>query len=252
MKAKIPVSVYIITLNEEANIGRALDCLGDFDEVVIVDSGSSDRTVEIAESRGNTRVSFREFDGFAAQKSHALSLCRNDWALNLDADEELTEEYIAEVRKIVAQDEFDALESTRTLIRWGARPRHFGGAERLIRLFRKSAGHYPPRRVHESIHIDGRVAKTSATILHHENLTFSQRVAKSKRYAEARARDKFDRGDKAPLPVLLLIFPLSFIQHYVFKGHILDGVDGLLTSMNSAYYAFMKYARLWELYRGRE
>ena len=96
------------------------------------------------------------------------------------------------------------------------------------------------------------MAKTAATILHHENLTFSQRVAKSKRYAEARARDKFDRGDRASLPVLLFIFPLSFLQHYALKGHILDGVDGLLTSMNAAYYAFMKYARLWELHRGRK
>ena len=252
MNAKIPVSIYMITLNEEANIAASLARMGDFEEVIIVDSGSSDRTVEIARSHPNVRVSFREFDGFAAQKSHALSLCGNEWVLNVDADEILSDEFIAEVGRIVAENEVDALESGRTLIRWGARPRHFGGGDRLIRLFRKSAGHYPERRVHESIHIEGRVAKTAAAILHHENLTFSERVAKANRYAEARARDKFDRGDRVSAPTLAFIFPLSFLQHYFLKGHFLDGVDGLLTSMNAAYYTFMKYARLWELHKGRE
>ncbi len=251
MPGKIPVSVYLITLNEEANIAVSLDRMADFDEVIIVDSGSSDHTLEIAESYPNVRTAYRAFDGFAAQKSHALSLCRNEWALNVDADEILTDEYLAAVRRTVTANEVDALQSTRTLIRWGRKPRHFGGRDRLVRLFRKSAGHYPERRVHESISINGRLAHTEATILHHENLTFSQRVAKAKRYAEARARDKFDRGDTVSAPTLLAIFPLVFLQHYILKGHVLDGVDGLLTSMNAAYYAFIKYARLWELHCGR-
>ena len=251
MTDKIPVSVFTITLNEEANIARALDRMADFDEVIVVDSGSSDRTVEIAGGYPNARAVFHRWAGFAAQKAHAMSLCRNQWVLNVDADEILTDAYIDEVRKVVAADEVDALESTRTLYRWGSRPRHFGGKDRLIRLFRKSAGHYPDRRVHESISIDGKVARTDATILHHENLTFTERVAKANRYSEARARDKFERGDKVSLPVLLFIFPLTFHQHYFLKGHILDGVDGLLTSMNAAFYAFMKYAKLWELRRQR-
>lgn len=251
MPDKIPVSVYMITLNEEANIGAALERMTDFDEVIVVDSGSRDRTVEIAEGYPNARASFHAWEGFAAQKAHAMSLCRNEWVLNIDADEMLTDAFIEEVRKTVAADEVDALESTRTLYRWGKRPRHPGGTDRLVRLFRKSAGHYPARRVHESISIDGKIARTDAAILHHENLTYTERVAKANRYSAARAEDKFDAGDTVSPVTLLFIFPLTFSQHYFLKGHILDGVDGLLTSMNAAFYAFMKYAKLWELHRRR-
>ncbi len=252
MSEKIPVSIYMIVLNEEANIAAALDCMREFDEVIVVDSGSRDRTVEIADGYANVKTSFHHWEGFAAQKAHAMSLCRNEWVLNIDADEILTEQYIEEARRVVAANEVDALESTRTLYRWGKRPRHPGGTDRLIRLFRKSAGHYPERRVHESISIDGKVARTEATILHNENLTYTERVAKSNRYSEARARDKFDKGDKVSLPTLLFIFPLTFHQHYFLKGHVFDGIDGLLTSMNAAWYAFMKYAKLWEMRRRRE
>lgn len=252
MSEKIPVSIYMIVLNEEANIAAALERMTEFDEVIIVDSGSRDRTVEIADGYPNVKTSFHHWEGFAAQKAHAMSLCRNEWVLNIDADEILTEQYIEEVRRVVVANEVDALESTRTLYRWGKRPRHPGGTDRLIRLFRKSAGHYPERRVHESISIDGKVARTEATILHNENLTYTERVAKSNRYSEARARDKFDKGDRVSLPTLLFIFPLTFHQHYFLKGHVFDGVDGLLTSMNAAWYAFMKYAKLWEMRRRRE
>ena len=251
MTEKIPVSVYMIVLNEEGNIGAALDRMADFDEVIVVDSGSRDRTLEIAGGYPNVTTAFHAFEGFAAQKTHALSLCRNEWVLNVDADEILTDEYIEEVRKTVAANEVDALESTRTHYRWGSRPRHFGGKDRLIRLFRKSAGHYPERRVHESISIDGKVARTEATILHHENLTYTERVAKANRYSQSRAEDKYDKGDRVSVLTLLFIFPLTFIQHYLLKGHVFDGVDGLLSSMNAAYYAFMKYAKLWELHRRR-
>ncbi len=251
MSEKIPVSIYMIVLNEEANIAAALERMTEFDEVIVVDSGSRDRTVEIADGYPNVKTSFHHWEGFAAQKAHAMSLCRNEWVLNIDADEILTEQYIEEVRRVVAANEVDALESTRTLYRWGKRPRHPGGTDRLIRLFRKSAGHYPERRVHESISIDGKVARTEATILHNENLTYTERVAKANRYSEARARDKFDKGDKVSLPTLLFIFPLTFHQHYFLKGHVFDGVDGLLTSMNAAWYAFMKYAKLWEMRRRR-
>jgi len=253
MAAKIPVSVYMITLNEEKNIGSALGCMADFDEVIVVDGGSTDRTVEIAASHANVRLSTqREWRGFAAQKTHAMSLCRNEWVLNVDADETLTREYIEQVRKVVSSDEVDALESTRVLYRWGKRPRCFGGKERLIRLFRKSAGHYPPKLVHESVAIKGKVAYTDAAIEHHENLIFTLRALKASRYAESRARDKFGSSGEVSAIILLGIFPWTFVQHYFLKGHVLDGIGGLLTSTNAAFYAFMKYARLWELQQHRD
>lgn len=249
---KIPVSVFIITLNEAKNIGACLDRLAEFDEVILVDSGSTDGTVGIAERHDNVKSSFNEWPGFGRQKAHALSLCSNEWVLNLDADEIPTDEYIEEVRRVVEADEADALESARVLYRWGARPKDFGRDDRLVRLFRKSRGHYPPRGVHESVSVSGRVVRTNAAIEHHENLGYSRRVDKANRYSLARARDKFERGDRAGAMTLLLIFPVTFARLYLFKGHFRDGVDGLLTSMNAAFYAFMKYAKLWEMRRGRD
>jgi glycosyltransferase involved in cell wall biosynthesis len=247
----IPVSVYIITLNEAANLRRLLPALSDFAEVVIVDSGSKDATRAVAESFANVRFSHRDWSGFGEQKQHALTLCSSEWVLNLDADEELTPDYLAELHKTITANDCDALQSRRTLLRWGKRPRGFGKDDLLIRLFRKRCGHYPPVKVHERIIIDGRVKETSAELLHHENLTFGERMQKSNQYSQLKAADKFAKGKRSTWLHLVLAFPVAFIQCYIGKGCFLDGSDGILTSMNFAYYNFMKYAKLWELQQGR-
>lgn len=245
----IPVSVYIITRNEEDNIARVLDNLKDFAEVIVVDSGSTDRTLEIARTYPNTKVSFNEWPGFGKQKAHALSLCSKPWVLNLDADETLSDELIAEVKGFIQQEEKIALQCRRILYRWGRRPRSFGGYEKLIRLFKVGHGHYDTRQVHESIIIEGPIQDSQAAILHHENLSYSQRIEKTVFYAKLKAKDKFERGDRISFIVVLLIFPLAFIRCYLFKGHFLDGLQGVLTSVNVAFYNYMKYANLWDMNR---
>lgn len=252
MYEKIPVSAYIITLNEAENIGACLDRLVEFDEVILVDSGSTDGTVEIAQHYENVKASFNEWSGFSAQKTHALSLCSNEWVLNVDADEIITDGYLDAIKQTIVEDKVDALESNRTLFRWGVQPRRFIRKERLIRFFRKSAGHYEPKRVHECISISGNIGTTEATIDHFENLTYTQRVDKANKYSEAKAQDKFEKRGSVSVVTLVLIFPVTFIQVYFFKGFFLDGIDGLLSSMNTAFYTFMKYAKLWELNRGRK
>lgn len=249
MSQTLPVSAFIITLNEQENIGACLDRLVEFDEVILVDSGSTDATLAIASEYPNVKASFNAWPGFSQQKAHALSLCQHEWVLNIDADEILTDAYLDEVRKIVSDNKVDGLESNRTLYRWGKKPRHFGGDDRLIRLFRKSKGHYEDRRVHESISVAGEIASTDATIIHNENLTFSQRVDKSNKYSQAKAEDKFDKGHNVSALTLFLIFPVTFLQVYLFKGHFLDGIGGLMTAMNASYYNFMKYAKLREMHR---
>lgn len=245
----IPVSVYVITKNEEANISRLLDNLQRFAEVVIVDSGSSDRTLEIAESYENTQVSFNQWPGFGEQKAHALSLCTYPWVLNLDADETLSDSLIEELEAFIAQDNYVALQSTRLLLRWGRQPRSFGGVEKLIRLFKKNCGYYESKQVHESISIDGAIKETSAAILHHENLSYSERIEKTVFYAKLKAQDKFNKGDKTNMFIVLIIFPFSFIRTYLFKGHFMDGFGGVLTSVNVAFYNYMKYSNLWDLHK---
>lgn len=246
MKNSIPASVYIITLNEEVNIAASLDRVSEFDEVILVDSGSNDGTLDIAKSYPNVTTFYKKFLGFSEQKAYALSLCKNPWVLNIDADELVTQEYIEAIKSTISEDKVDALESTRTLLRWSKAPRNFSKPERLIRFFRKSAGSYPQRRVHESIAIVGDIARTDATILHYENLTLSKRIAKSNSYSELKALDKYESGGSASIISFVLAFPVTFIRLYIFKGHCFDGVEGFLTCMNASFYAFMKYAKLWE------
>lgn len=250
--SKIPASVFMITLNEEKVIANSLASVATFAEVIIVDSGSTDRTIEIAEQFPNVTVSYNAWPGFSEQKAHAMSLCSYPWVFNLDADEIPTQEYIDEVRQLIAEDSHDALESNRTLIRWGQKPRNFSKNDRLIRFFRRECGHYEVRRVHESISITGSVKKTDATILHNENLSLSQRFTKSNRYSELKAQDKFDKNENASLASIILMFPITFLQVYLFKGHFLDGLEGFNTSMNAAFYTYMKYAKLREMHQRKK
>ena len=148
---------------------------------------------------------------------------------------------------MIKDNSHEALQSNRLLLRHGERVRHFGGEDRLIRFFRKSSGHYQNRRVHESISVIGKVKSTPARILHFENLTLSQRFEKANRYSQLKAEDKLERGDIANVLIIILIFPISFIQFFVFKGHFLGGINGFITAMNAAFYNFMKYAKLREL-----
>ncbi|MDG0999121.1 MAG: glycosyltransferase family 2 protein [Gammaproteobacteria bacterium] len=247
MSDEILASVYIITLNEEENIQALLDNVKNFNEVILVDSGSTDNTLTLAAQYNNVFIHEQAWLGFSAQKSFALNLCKNEWVLNLDADEICTKEFVDEATNLIKENSHDALESTRLLLRFGEKVRHFGGEDRLIRFFRKSCGHYQTRRVHESISITGRVKSTSASILHFENLTLSRRFEKANRYSELKAEDKLEKGDTTSGIVIMAIFPISFIQFFIIKGHFLGGIDGFITAMNAAFYNFMKYSKLREL-----
>jgi glycosyltransferase involved in cell wall biosynthesis len=243
----LPVSVYVITLNEAANLRRLLPQLAGFSEVVIVDSGSNDGTQDVARSFANVKLFHRDWSGFSDQKNYALSLCAQEWVLNLDADEELTDDYLAELRGVLKSGAYDALRTRRKLLRWGQASRSFYKDDVLVRFFRKRCGYYPSARVHEKLEIQGRVCDSNVYFLHHENLTFTQRIHKSNQYSELKALDKFAQGKRANVLQLALIFPLRLVQAYLGKGCFLDGMDGVLTSMNVAWYHFMQYAKLWEL-----
>lgn len=249
MKPGIKVSVYIISLNEEEHLARLLPQLADFKEVILVDSGSTDNTLKIAASFPNVSISKRVWSGFSEQKAYALSLCNEEWVLNLDADEELTQEYLNTLDSVINSDDYDALQTRRILLRWGKQPRCFIKDDVLIRLFRKKCGTYHPARVHEKIAIEGRIKISNTYFLHHENLSFSQRIQKSNHYSQLKAEDKFARGHRCSVLHLVLIFPLAFLQCYLGKGLFLDGGDGIATSMNHAFYNFMKYVKLRELWQ---
>lgn len=243
----IPVSVYIITLNEAEKLPGLLSQLAAFSEVVIVDCGSTDRTAEIARKFANVNFSFRAWTGYSEQKAYALSLCSNAWVLNLDADEELTPEYVQEILNTLNDGESVAMESPRILYRWGRRSNNFSRGNRLVRLFRKDCGYYEARRVHERITVRGKIRRTSAPLIHHQNMNITEAIEKLNKYSQLKALDKHDKGSYFSTFIMLLIFPVTFLQHYLLRGFFLDGQDGLISSVNIAYYHFMKYAKLWEL-----
>lgn len=249
MKSNIPIpaSVYIITLNAADRLSQLLSQLRNFDEVIIVDCGSTDQTRDIASRYANVDFSHHDWVSFSDQKAYALSKCRNEWVLNLDADEELTQELIEAIRNTIRGNDCDALKSRRMVYRWGKRSPYFTKDSQQIRFFRKRCGHYEPRRVHERISIAGTVHSTRATIIHHQDMTFDELETKLNRYSQLKAEDKFEQGSRANFLVLLFVFPLTFIQHYLFKGFCLGGVEGLVGSVNIAFYNFMKYAKLWEM-----
>ncbi len=246
MSKKIKASVYVITLNEEKNIANLLGSVQEFEEIIIVDSGSTDKTVQIASTYDNCKIFHQEWLGFAGQKAFALEKCSYDWVLNLDGDEEVSEEFTKEVRIATRQDDYVALSGPMVEDIFGKKPHKLTVFNDKIRCFKKQSGQYAEALVHESISIDGRVKKIPAPIYHHPNISLTDIIAKHNEYSELRAQEKLSRGKKIGVLKLSFIFPFAFVKSYFFKRNFLNGTAGFVMSMQIAYYAFCKYAKLWE------
>ncbi len=245
---KIPASVYIITLNEERNIQRALKSVKAFDEVILVDSGSTDSTKEIAQ-RFTNQVSHQDWLGYAGQKSHALALCSNSWVLNIDADEELTSELEREIRDLIQQDDADGLDIPIVGQFLGIWPH--SKANRRIRFFRKERGHYNDVEVHESISVEGKVKIAKGALHHYSFETLAERMEKLNNYSTLKAQEKANRGKRSSLLKLLLVMPLMFFKSLFVRRGILDGRRGFINAMMTSYYAFLKEAKLYEATRDK-
>ncbi len=246
MKDKRPVSVYIITLNAERTLAACLESVRDFSEVVVVDSGSTDRTVEIAKAYG-AKVVYQEWLGFARQKQLALSMCQHDWVLNLDADEYVSDELKKEIDFVVQHGDVVGLNIPIREIFLG-KPNHpWTKMNRHIRFFKRELGGYADVEVHESISVSGPVRDAKGVIFHDGLHSLSVMLEKNNRYSSLRAQEKFKKGKSASVLKLLLVFPVMFIKSYLIKRNFLNGVRGWIASLNNAFYAFMKEAKLYEL-----
>lgn len=248
--AKIQASVYNICLNEEENIARMLESVRDFDEVIVVDSGSTDRTKEIAAQFPNVVLSHQDWLGYAAQKEHAKSLCKHEWVLSLDSDQSCSPTLKAEIIKAVTgTPDFDALEvPISEQNTFSGKPRRFMRANTSIRFFRKALGKYNDVSVQESIQLTGRVKRTRALIHHFGHSDLRDTVFKVNKYSSLRAEDKFKKGKRPSLIKLTLVFPMMFFKNYFLKRGFLTGTDGFVSSMTQSYYAFLKEAKLLSLY----
>ncbi len=224
-----------------------LDSVQEFYEVILVDSGSTDNTLEIAKKYDNCKIFHQEWLGFAGQKAFALNKCSNEWVVNLDADEEISLELKDEIKSAMLQSEYVALESPMIEDMLGKKPSKYTFFNSKIRCFKKDCGSYESKLVHESIKIKGRVKKVTAPIYHHPNISLSELIAKQNKYSQLRAEEKFNKGKNIGFVKLLLVFPFTFLKSYFLKRNFLNGSAGLIISMQVAYYSYCKYAKLWEL-----
>ena len=247
----IKASVYIICKNEEKHIKRVLESIKDFNEIIIVDSGSIDNTLEIAKDY-TKNIYHQDWIGFAKQKEYARSLCSNEWVLNLDADEELTNELKNEIIKTIDENKIDGLNIKISSLYLGKFNNEKSKFNRRIRFFRKSLGYYPEKLVHESIVVNGKIKKAKSFIYDYGTIDLKTHIDKVNAYSSLRAEEKLKKNKRSSLLKLLFVFPLSFFKSYVIKRGFLNGTRGFIAAVNNSFYAFLKEAKLYELWNKQQ
>ena len=257
------VSVAIITCNEEANLSRTLKSVQFADQIVVVDSGSADRTIEIARSF-NATVIEQKWLGFAAQKNLAISHCTGDWILSLDADEEMSAELREQIRVVIPTnppvDAYFLKRRNLFLGRWI----RFGGfyPDPKLRLFRRNTAgftqtpQFEDRLVHETIAFDGAASTFDFDLIHHAYPTLESYIEHMDRYSTLGAKHlllsrRESRGALAFVANVLIIPHLTFFWNYVFRLGFLDGREGLLLHLYQSTYTSWKYAKAWQAARRR-
>lgn len=248
------LSICIITFNEEVNIRRTLESVKDFaDEIIIVDSGSTDTTTTIAQSFG-AKVYVESWKGFAAQKNSALAKASGDWILSLDADEEVSRELAASIKSVFqqgAKPAFDAYTMNRRNLYLGRWIRHSGYyPDPKMRLVRRDLAEFELRAVHEDMKKLPRTGHLDGDLLHHAYPTLQDFIEHANRYSSLGA-EMVVAERKAGFSVInIVVRPLlRFIYMYFFRLGFLDGREGLLVLMTHASYVSWKYAKAWELSR---
>ncbi len=241
------ISAVVITYNEESNIDRCLASLSFADEIVVLDSFSTDRTVEFAQ-RFTDRVSQRKFSNFAEQKNAAIELASNDWVLVVDADEVVSEQLSCEIRKAVESDKFTAYKMPRLSYFLGQPIRHCGWyPDYVIKLMRKSKSHYPDRLVHETPEIDGRIGLLKNDLQHYSYRNLDEQCRKMLAYSRAAAKQKIRDGEHFKIRKLLFAPGLTFLKKYIVKQGFRDGIPGFVICMAAQLGVFLRYAMLWEM-----
>jgi glycosyltransferase involved in cell wall biosynthesis len=242
------LSVTVITKNEAADLGAALESVQWADEIVVVDSGSSDDTVAIAR-RFTDRVVVRDWEGYAAQKNLAAALARHDWILSLDADERVTAALADDIRRALAEAPvhraYRIPRVTWHLGRWLRSTDWYPDWQ--LRLYDRTAARWTGAYVHEAVMVDGSIGVLHGELQHFAYRDIADHLETINRYTTLAARQMHDSGRRAGLLRLAGHPPLAFLRNYVARGGFRDGTVGFIVSAMNAYYVFLKFAKLREL-----
>ena len=249
--SSLPVSLVVITHNEAANIARCLDSVPFVAEKLVVDSGSTDETVAIAQAHG-ARVVHQDWLGFGPQRNVASAQSANDWILVLDADE-----FLSDGLALQLQRELPALIASAKAGAWLRRRTWLMGApmrwyrpmvgERMARLYHRGRARWTDARVHESLRFDGETTEFTAPFNHADNPSLVHKQLKVLRYSELKALDWRDKGRPVRMWLTPLVYLSSFIKDYVLRLAILDGWRGFIIAQTAASYAAYKRMRYYEM-----
>lgn len=241
------ISVTIITLNEEGNIRDCLESVRWADEILVSDSGSADKTAEICREYG-AKVFNDKWLGFGRQKNQIAGRAKNNWVLNIDADERVTPELKDEISKAVATGGADGYYIARKNYFGDRWIRHCGWyPDYNLRLYRKDKGAFSERSVHEAVEVKGKKAHLKNHFVHHTYKDVDDYLERMQRYSALAAKEMFDSGRKAGITDILLRPFFTFFKMFVIKGGFLDGAAGAMLSFLYASYTLSKYAKLWEM-----
>lgn len=245
------ISAVVITRNEANNIERCLQSLQFCDEIIVVDSHSNDATRDLA-TRYTNQVFTRDWAGYADQKNYAVGLAQHEWVLSIDADEQVTEELQQEILQEIqcSSDRSDCVAYTvpRQTIHSGRWIRYGGWyPNRLVRFFKKTAGHWVGSEIHERWQPSGAVKDLRCHLKHYSFENFADQVARNNTYSSLGAELLRRNGVKASLFKLVTKPTWKFVETYFLKLGLLDGMPGFVIAISAAYSVFMKWAKLWEI-----
>mgnify|MGYP000035979056 FL=1 len=245
------LSAAIMTFNEERNLERTLKALADIcGEIVIVDSGSTDKTKEIAE-KYEARFIYQPWLGYGKQRNAAIDNCSGKWILAVDADEELSPELKQKITEIInGNEDKKVYEINRLSVCFGKKIKHGGwGTSYAVRLFLKTAGRFNDNTVHESFVTQEEIFKIKENIYHHSYLTLEDYFSKFNRYTTEGALEYYKKGKKASIGQVVFNPMYKFIRMYIIRLGFLDGIEGFLLASTSSMYSMVKYFKLREIYK---
>lgn len=250
MENSLKISAVAITLNEAEIIEDYINSLWFVDEIVIVDSNSSDDTVAIASKNEKVKVYMRVFDNFSSQKNFAISKATNDWVVFFDPDEKITKSLAEEIITALNEPKAIAYYVKRELYFMGKRIKYSGfQTDWVIRLFNKNQCRYDGNLVHEVLDTNGKTLKLRNRLPHYTYKSFDDYTGKLHRYSSLQAQMLYEKKKKPTLSNFLFRPFYRFWHQYLIRLGILDGKEGFILAYINAFSVFKRYVNLWMLYR---